>query len=356
MDYSYIKALKAASNRANKFFKSKSKSLNIDTHSFVDNYIDILKSHTLLILDTETTGLRNIDKMKQICIRVVKDYQEIDKLYETFGPKYEETVTHIKNKKVIDLDDYIPVQKINDFLKKYCNSVVVAHNISFDVYHCEAEGIIFPEDCYYFDTMWIITTKLMSMYKFCIFNDIDCKTESQHDADYDTLLLRDCIIHWLKNYIQPISVSKSSMLTCIVEYLNDPTKYNSSSFKCKNNIKHSELLKKLNIPERTENECIEILKQRGYTIKKCGEYINNTKSYYCVVITGTKCYITYNYEGKTKHINSNNKYLNIHTNYSSLDEYNSSDSNENNSEIKYNAEYKPKLNFIHNTEFDSDYD
>ena len=43
---------KDVQTRANNFFSSKTNSLNISAYKFKDNYIDILKSHTLCILDT----------------------------------------------------------------------------------------------------------------------------------------------------------------------------------------------------------------------------------------------------------------------------------------------------------------
>ena len=72
---------KEVQTRANNFFSTKSNSLNISAYKFKDNYIDILKSHTLCILDTETTGLDINDKLWQISIRVVNNGKQIDELY-----------------------------------------------------------------------------------------------------------------------------------------------------------------------------------------------------------------------------------------------------------------------------------
>lgn len=299
-DYQIIR--KDAHDRANKFFKSKVNSLNITVDKFADNYIEILKTHTLLILDTETTGLRKDDKLWQISIRVLQNYKEIDHLYETFKPANEPEVRtrdehdpqFARYKSILDMDS-IPLQKINDFIAKYNNSVIIAHNISFDVPHCEDEGIIFPDDSYFFDTMWIISTKLTRLSKLCVFNNVDCDSEQQHDADYDTYLLRECVVMWLQNYLKPIKFSNPNLLCCIVEYLRDPEHYNPDAFENKNRLRISSFCKKYNIPELSVEESINRLKSMGYTTIKEKEYLNITESYYRVIINKKSCYIEYNY-------------------------------------------------------------
>ena len=238
-DYQNIR--KSAHQRANNFFKSKVNSLNITVDKFADNYINILKTHTLLILDTETTGLRDEDKLWQISIRVVRDFTEIDHLYETFKPANEPELRtndaqYARYKSIIDMDP-INLEKINDFLAKFNDPVIIAHNISFDVPHCEAEGIIFPKDAYYFDTMWIIGTDLVSLSKLCVFNNVDCQSDQQHDAGYDTRILRDCVVQWLQNYLTPIKFSSEKWLCCIAKYLQDPEHYNSDAYSNKNRLR-----------------------------------------------------------------------------------------------------------------------
>lgn len=277
MNYSEFK--KVLHTRANKFFNSKDKSLNKDVKTFVDGYIDILKSHTLCILDTETTGLLEEDKLWQISIRVLKDLQEIDHLYETFLPA-NSPVDRINDKQferyvqTSSSSCYIPLQKINDFLQKYHNSVIIAHNISFDVPHCESEGIIFPEDDYFFDSMFIIKNHVASMSKLCVFNNVECDSQQQHDAGYDTRLLRDCIVTWLDRYIPPVKVTIKKIHK-ILEHLQ---------------INNENIL--------TKDQVIDELKKQGYTIKLNGEYINITESYYKIIITSSYCYIDYNYIGE----------------------------------------------------------
>lgn len=300
MDYQAIRT--DAHNRANKFFESKVNSLNITVDKFADNYIDILKTHVLLILDTETTGLRDTDKLWQISIRVIQNYKEIDHLYETFKPANEpelrtDDAQYARYESNIDMDT-IPLQKINNFLEQFDDPVIVAHNISFDVPHCEAEGIIFPEDSYYFDTMWIINTDLVSLSKLCIFNNVDCESDQQHDAGYDTRILRDCVVHWLQNYLTPIKFSNNKLLCCIVAYLMDPVNYNSDAFCNKNRMKISAFCKKYDIPELSVEESISMLKSMGYTVKYMQEYVNLTESYYRVIVNKTNCYIEYNYTGE----------------------------------------------------------
>lgn len=293
---------KDAHDRANKFFQSKVNSLNITVDKFADNYIEILKTHTLLILDTETTGLRKDDKLWQISIRVLQNYKEIDHLYETFKPANEPEVRKrdehdpqfARYKSILDMDS-IPLQKINDFITKYNNSVIIAHNISFDVPHCEDEGIIFPEDSYFFDTMWIISTNLMRLSKLCVFNNVDCDSEQQHDADYDTYLLSECVVMWLQNYLKPIKFSNPNLLCCIVEYLRDPEHYNPDAFENKKRLRIPSFCKKYNIPLLTVEESINKLKSMGYTIIKEKEYLKLTESYYRVIINKKSCYIEYNY-------------------------------------------------------------
>lgn len=301
-DYQIIR--KEAHTRANNFFKSKVNSLNITVDKFADNYIDILKTHTLLILDTETTGLQDDDKLWQISIRVIQNYKEIDHLYETFKPANEpelraenDDAQYARYKSISDMDT-IPLQKINNFLEQFHNPVIIAHNISFDIPHCEAEGIIFPEDSYYFDTMWIIDTNLISLSKLCVFNNVDCQADQQHDAAYDTRILRDCVVHWLQNYLKPIRFSNNKLLCCIVTYLQDPEHYNKDAFRNKNRIKITSFCKKYGIPELSVEESINMLKSQGYTVKYMQEYVNLTESYYRVIVNKSSCYIEYNYTGE----------------------------------------------------------
>lgn len=307
-DYQAIR--RDAHNRANKFFKSKVNSLNITVNKFADNYIDILKTHVLLILDTETTGLQDDDKLWQISIRVLKNYKEIDHLYETFKPANEPEIRTndeqyarhcarhcAMHKSILDMDT-IPLQKINNFLEQFNDPVIIAHNISFDVPHCESEGIVFPKDSYYFDTMWIINTGLVSLSKLCVFNNVDCESDKQHDAGYDTRILRDCIVHWLQNYLTPIRFANNKLLCCIVKYLQDPADYNSDAIGNKDRIKISSFCKKYGIPELSVEESISMLKSMGYTVKYMQEYVNLTESYYRVIVNKTSCYIEYNYTGE----------------------------------------------------------
>ena len=276
---------KDVQTRANNFFSSKTNSLNISAYKFKDNYIDILKSHTLCILDTETTGLDENDKLWQVSIRVVKNNQQIDELYEMFKPaNYDSLIpSEYTNKIKEDSENlnYIPLQKINDFIAKYNNSVVIAHNISFDIPHCENEHIIFPEDCYYFDTMWIIKNAIPSMSKLCVFNKVECDSNLQHNAHYDTRLLKDCVINWLNNYRKPIKFSNGEQnLYKLVKKLENPS--------CKITDKDKD----------TFENSIEKLKNMNYTIFYNKSPVNITDSYYKVIINKTACYIEYNYTGE----------------------------------------------------------
>lgn len=301
-DYQIIR--RDAHNRANKFFKSKVNSLNITVDKFADNYIDILKTHVLLILDTETTGLRDTDKLWQISIRVLQNYKEIDHLYETFKPANEpelraeiDDAQYARYKHIFDMDT-IPLQKINNFLEQFNDPVIIAHNISFDVPHCENEGIVFPKDSYYFDTMWIVNTDLISLSKLCVFNNVDCESDKQHDAGYDTRILRDCVVHWLQNYLTPIRFSSDKWLCCIAKYLQDPIHYNSDAISNKSRIRLTSFCKKYGIPELSVEESINLLKSQGFTVKYMQEYVNLTESYYRVIVNKTSCYIEYNYTGE----------------------------------------------------------
>lgn len=283
---SFNALLKEVHTRANRFFKSKPSSLNKSVSKLHEDAISILKTHTLCILDTETTGLDSDDRIWQISIRIIQQNKQVDELYETCYPsKNFEKLNDLIAKRVEKLGR-IPISKINRFLQKYDNAVIIAHNISFDVPHCESEGIIFPENDYFFDTMWIIGyTRLVSLSKLCVFNRVDCESSLQHDASYDTRILRDCVITWLQKYIPPIYFSNGKWLWCIVEYLQNPSKYTNPSDR-------SNYTNKLSY-----NDCIETLKQLGYTIRVNKDIIHDTDSYYCVVYNKSNCYIEYNYKG-----------------------------------------------------------
>lgn len=276
---------KEVQTRANNFFSSKHNSLNISAYKFTDDYINVLKSHRLCILDTETTGLNENDKLWQISIRVIMNNKQIDELYEMFKPANYDSLNSSEYTNIIKRDtenlNYIPLQKINNFIAKYNNSVFIAHNISFDIPHCENEHIIFPEDCYYFDTMWIIKNVIPSMSKLCVFNKVDCDSKLQHNAHYDTRLLKDCVINWLNNYKAPIKFRNGEQnLYKLVRKLEDPS--------CKITEKDKD----------TFENSLEKLKSMNYTIFHNKTPINITDSYYKVIINKTACYIDYNYSGE----------------------------------------------------------
>lgn len=276
---------KEVQTRANNFFSSKQNSLNISAYKFKDKYIDILKSRVLCILDTETTGLDINDKLWQISIRVIKNNKQIDELYETFKPANYDSliITEYtqKIKKYFDNLDYIPLQKINKFIAKYNDSVIIAHNISFDIPHCENEDIVFPDSCYFFDTMWIIKNVIPSMSKLCVFNNVDCDSNLQHDAHYDTRLLRDCVVNWLNNYKELIHFSNGEKnLYKLVKRLQDPN--------CKITKKDKD----------TFENSLAKLKEMNYTIFHNKSPVNITDSYYKVIINKSACYIDYNYTGE----------------------------------------------------------
>ena len=288
----YYEFKKEVTERANNFFKSKPRSLNLTSKTYVDNYIDILRTHRLCILDTETTGLNPSDKLWQISIRVLENLIEVDELYETFKPavmpEYRDNDKQYNRYKETDGLDLMPLDKINDFLKKYDNAVIVAHNISFDIPHCESEGIVFPENDYFYDTMWTIKNTIVSMSKFSVFCKVNCESNKQHDASYDTRLLRDCVVYWLNNYIKPVKFNGSKYLHCIVEYLQKPSSYKNPNDKSQ----YSEF------EYLTQEDLIDELKKMNYTIKHNKEFINLTESFYRVIINKTSCYIEYNYTGE----------------------------------------------------------
>lgn len=262
--------------RANHFYNSKERSLNIKNHNMREDYINILKTHTLCILDTETTGLSSSDKIWQISIRVISNYEQIDELNEYFKPaNYNEL--HDK-RKFKSFQDVMPLTKINEFLQKYHNSVIVAHNISFDVPRCEKEGIVFPEDDYFFDTIMIIKHKMPRLSKLCIFNKVSIVGSKCHDAHYDTRLLRDCVVYWLQNYMDEIRFSNGEKnLYKLVKKITNPNDKIT-----KNDIMPFE-------------DSISKLKELNYTIVHNKVPIYTTDSYYKVVVNKSTCYTTYNY-------------------------------------------------------------
>lgn len=270
--------------RANEFYESKPNSLNISFTECLPNYMDIIRGHKLCILDTETTGLNKDDKLWQISIRVLENLKEIDELYETFRPAImpKSRSGDKQYDRYVDTSELelMPLEKINEFLKKHDNSVIIAHNISFDIPHCESEGIIFPENDYFFDTLTIIKNKIISMSKFCVFNNVECDSNEQHDASYDTRLLRDCVVNWINNYIPIVKFNGKNNLNKLVQYL-----INFSN-------------KQIKINDSSEDNLINILKEMNYTIIKNKIYINNSSSYYRVIINKTNCYIEYNYTGE----------------------------------------------------------
>lgn len=270
---------KDAQNRADKFYETKVNSLNLSYKLFHKDYMQLLKTKLLLFLDTETTGLEVTDRIWQISIRVVKNYKEIDHLYETFTP-WNNFPTPIPT------SGRLPLEKINLFLQKYSDGIVIAHNISFDVPHCEDEGIKFPETMYFFDTMWLYNTQLKSLGKICYYNKVQVDPGKQHNAGYDTMILRDAVIYWLQHYIKGIHFANPDYLWRIVMYLKDPSKYTNP---CK-----KETWKKIDKPDY---DCYKELEQMGYTVYNEKKKMNECDSYYKVVVTKTKCALEYNYQG-----------------------------------------------------------
>jgi exodeoxyribonuclease X len=103
--------------------------------------------HTLIFLDTETTGNEiKTDRLCQVCY-------EVDGVIKTnfFKPPLPMSVksmsiTHITNKMLEDKEVFIGSKTAGELQKVLVDGVLVAHNAKFDIAMLESEGLSVPKN------------------------------------------------------------------------------------------------------------------------------------------------------------------------------------------------------------------
>jgi DNA polymerase III alpha subunit (gram-positive type) len=161
---------------------------------------------TLLFLDTETTGIDPmIDRLVQIA------YKHQGKIFSSyFRPPLpisvkSMSISHITNKMVENEDEFSNSQMKRDLTELLKDSILVAHNASFDVDMLYNEGITAPK---YIDTLKVIRfldednqIPEYGLQYLRYFLDMDIEAKA-HDAVGDILVLEKLFEYLLNRMME----------------------------------------------------------------------------------------------------------------------------------------------------------
>lgn len=191
--------------------------------------------HTLIFIDTETTGTGPDDRLIQIAYRTT-DNVDVNELYST-EKKIDISamaVHHITEKMISDKPIFAGSPAYNDLKERFKkNHVFVAHNAQFDVDIIEREGLnIGP---------------VIDTYKLAITLDPNEKIESYslqylryllgieveataHDAWGDILVLEQLFYRLLKKIMEEKKISQDEAIDWMIEISKKPILYKSIKF------------------------------------------------------------------------------------------------------------------------------
>ena len=197
-------------------------------------------THTLLFLDTETTGNQDEDRLTQVAYTVRGSHEFVDELFKPPLPIKVEAmeVTHITNRMVEDKE---PFQNSTTFfaLKKLFDdqtTVLVAHNAPFDVGMLEKEGLYPPlvidtlRVARALDTEAKLTAFRLQYLRYLLDLDADITEQIQaHDAKGDVIVLEKLFDRLLKKMIDQEG-SEETALEKMIQISQEPVLIRRFSF------------------------------------------------------------------------------------------------------------------------------
>lgn len=191
--------------------------------------------HTLIFLDTETTGTSADDRLIQIGYRTT-DGTDVNELYS--APKKIEiaamAVHHVTEKMVKDKPAFIRSPAYHDLESRFeKNHVFIAHNAPFDVAMIEKEGLkVGPV----IDTLKIaraldphekIDSYAMQYLRYLLGIEVEAVA---HDAWGDILVLEQLFYRLLKKIVEEKEITQDEAIDWMVEESKKPTLFRSIKF------------------------------------------------------------------------------------------------------------------------------
>ena len=191
--------------------------------------------HTLIFIDTETTGTGPLDRLIQVGYRTT-DGTDVNELYST-DRKIDiaaMAVHHITEKMITDKPLFIGSPAYEDLKKRFSqNQVFVAHNAKFDVDMIEKEGLnVGPV----IDTLKIarildphekIDSYAMQYLRYLLGIEVEAIA---HDAWGDILVLEQLFYRLLKKIVEEKEISQDEAIDWMIEESLKPTLYRSIKF------------------------------------------------------------------------------------------------------------------------------
>lgn len=191
--------------------------------------------HTLIFIDTETTGTGPDDRLIQVGYRTT-DGTDVNEFYST-DKKIEiaaMAVHHITEKMIADKPVFIDSPVYSELKDRFAkNHVFIAHNAKFDVDMIEREGLkVGPV----IDTLKIarvldpnekIDSYAMQYLRYLLGIEIEA---TAHDAWGDILVLEQLFYRLLKKIMEDKNISQDQAINWMIDESKKPTLFRSIKF------------------------------------------------------------------------------------------------------------------------------
>lgn len=205
--------------------------------------------HTLLFLDTETTGNMPEDRLCQLCYKI--DGTIVNELYKPPVPISIESmaVHHITEKMVAEKPMFKGSSewKILEEMFEKDDSVLVAHNAKFDVGMLEKEGLA-PKriiDTYrvarHLDPEGKISSYRLQYLRYLLGIEIEAIA---HDAKGDVLVLEQLFERLIKKIMETENISRETAIDQMIDISSKPCLFKFFTFGKYKNMSVEEVVRK----------------------------------------------------------------------------------------------------------------
>jgi DNA polymerase III epsilon subunit-like protein len=191
--------------------------------------------HTLIFIDTETTGIAAEDTLIQVGYRTT-DGTDVNEFYST-DKKIEiaaMAVHHITENMIADKPKFIGSPIYDELKERFSkNDVFIAHNAKFDVDMVEKEGLkVGPV----IDTLKIareldphekIDSYALQYLRYLLGIDVEANA---HDAWGDILVLEQLFYRLLKKIVEEKEITQDTAIDWMIDISKKPTLYRSIKF------------------------------------------------------------------------------------------------------------------------------
>jgi exodeoxyribonuclease X len=191
--------------------------------------------HTLIFIDTETTGIATSDRLIQVGYRTT-DGTDVNELYST-AKKIEiaaMAVHHVTEKMIADKPLFVNSPAYKDLKERFSkDNLFIAHNAPFDVAMIEKEGLrVGPV----IDTLKIaraldpnekIDSYAMQYLRYLLGIEVEAIA---HDAWGDILVLEQLFYRLLKKVVEEQGVTQDEAITWMISESKKPSLFRSIKF------------------------------------------------------------------------------------------------------------------------------